>query len=364
MVQTNTKISTAAGIPCGHLVVFLLAIVVHDFYNNVMEMEMIILTWDQSIQEFLLYMQGNGRKLSTMQRYRYDLVLFASWIENSEDALEYPFKRNINTDLFKQYLKAAKITRNCSPTSLKRISGVIVNFLDYHGVFLESVDRGKQELLQLHNFASDTEIHRLLQTMNSFDGLTPYQITGRHNVINRNLLMVHLMIYYGFSIHDLTNLTMQDINFGQGTLLPTAAGGIKRAIPLNAADQKLLLATYKDIPEPVQPRQNTQDPFFVTFHHATGTFQWDYSTDSPKKLTKIAMQRMLQKEIKRANIHHLSPTTLRNRHILDSLRNGTSSAEIKVMLGMKSIEAMHRYILFWRSSPLAENYQEIWIGNK
>ncbi|MCU5595080.1 site-specific integrase [Bacillus mobilis] len=325
-------------------------------------MEMINLTWDQSIHEFLLYIQGNGRKLSTIQRYRYDLVLFALWVENREDALEYPFKRNINTDTFKQYLKAAKTTRNCSPASLQRISGVLVNFLDYHGVFLESVDRGKQELLQLHNFASDTEIHRLLQTMKSFDGLTSYQITGRHNIINRNLLIVRLMIYYGFSIHDLTNLTMQDVNFGQGVLFPTAAGGIKRAIPLNTADQKLLLATYKDIPEPVQPRQNTQDPFFVTFHHATGTYQWDYSTDSPKKLTKIAIQRMLQKEIKRANIHHLSPTTLRNRHILDSLRSGTSSAEIKVLLGMKSIEAMHRYVIFWRSSPLPIDYHEIWTA--
>ncbi|HHB1906986.1 TPA: tyrosine-type recombinase/integrase [Bacillus cereus] len=323
-------------------------------------MEMIILTWDQSIHEFLLYMQGNGRKLSTVQRYRYDLVLFALWLENSEDALQRPFKRNITTDRFKQYLNAAKTTRNCSPTSLKRISGVIINFLDYHGVFLESVDRGKQELLQLHNFASDTEIERLLQTMKSLEELTPYQIAGRSHILNRNLLIVRLMIYYGFSIHDLTNLTMQDVNFGQGVLFPTAAGGIKRAIPLHESDRKLLLATYKDIPEPVQPRQNTLDPLFVTFHHATGTFQWDYSTDSPKKLTKIAMQRMLQKEIKRANIHHLSPTTLRNRHILDSLRSGISGAEIKVLLGMKSIEAMHRYIIFWRSSPLSEKYRKIW----
>ncbi|TSI19935.1 site-specific integrase [Bacillus sp. HY001] len=322
------------------------------------------MTWDQSIHEFLLYMQGNGRKLSTMQRYRYDLVLFSLWIENSEDALQRPFKRNITTDRFKQYLKAAKTTRNCSPTSLKRISGVIVNFLDYHSVFLESVDRGKQELLQLHNFASDTEIEQLLQTLNNLEGLTPYQLAGRRHIINRNLLIAHLMIYYGFSIHDLTNLTMQDVNFGQGVLFPTAAGGIKRAIPLNATDQKLLLATYKDIPESVRPRQNTLDPLFVTFHHATNTFQWDYSTDSPKNLTKIAIQRMLQKEIKRANIHHLSPTTLRNRHILDSLRNGSSIAEIKVMLGMKSIEAMHRYIIFWRSSPLAENYQKIWRAHK
>ncbi|HDX9607378.1 TPA: site-specific integrase [Bacillus cereus] len=322
------------------------------------------MTWDQSINEFLLYMHGNGRKLSTMQRYRYDLVLFALWIENSEDALALPFRRNITTDQLNQHLISAKTTRNCSPASLKRLTGVIVNFLDYHGIFLESVDRGKQDLLQLSNFASDTEIQSLLQNVKSFQGLTPYQITGRKYIMNRNLLLVHLMLYYGFSIHDLTNLTMQDINFGQGVLFPVSSGGVKRAIPLNAADRDLLLATYKDIPESVQPRQNTNDPYFVTFHHATSTFQWDYSTESPKKLTKIAIQRMLQKEIKRTGIHHLSPTTLRNRHILDSLRDGISAAEIKVLLGLKSIEAMHRYIIFWRSSPLPKNYCKIWRGNQ
>lgn len=327
-------------------------------------MERDILTWDEAINEYLLYMQGNGRKLSTMRRYRYDLVQLAIWIENSEDALNLPFYRDITTEQFNDYCKVAKHMQSRSAASLKRIMSVIINFLDYHSVFLDSVDRGREILLELDNFAPDNEIEKLLCTMNTFEGLTNYQVSGRKFIMNRNLFLVHLMIYYGFSIHDLTTLTMQDINFGQGTLMPVSAGGIKRAIPLNNIDRHLLVATYKDIPESVRPRQNTNDPFFVTFHHATSTFQWDYSTESPKKLTKIAIQRMFQKEIKRADVHHLSPTTLRNRHILDSLRDCVSAAEIKVLLGMKSIEAMHRYIIFLRSSPLPKNYSKIWRGNQ
>ncbi|AQY42371.1 site-specific integrase [Bacillus thuringiensis] len=318
------------------------------------------MTWEEAINEYLLYMQGNGRKLSTMRRYRYDLVQLAIWIENSEDALNLPFYRDITTEQFKNYYKVAKHMQNRSAASLKRIMSVIINFLDYHSVFLDSVDRGREILLKLDNFAPDNEIEKLLCTMNSFEGLTNYQVSGRKFIINRNLFLVRLMICYGFSIHDLTTLTMQDINFGQGTLMPVSAGGIKRAIPLNNTDRHLLVATYKDIPESVRPRQNTNDPFFVTFHHATSTFQWDYSTESPKKLTKIAIQRMLQKEIKRAGIHHLSPTTLRNRHILDSLRDGVNFAEIKVLLGMKSIEAMHRYIVFWRSFTAVSGYKKLW----
>lgn len=323
-------------------------------------MERDILTWDEAINEYMLYMQGNGRKLSTMRRYRYDLVQLAIWIENSEKALDLPFYRDITTEQFNDYCKVAKHMQNRSAASLKRIMSVIINFLDYHSVFLDSVDRGREILLKLDNFAPDNEIEKLLKTMDSLEGLTDYQISGRKFIINRNLLLIRLMISYGFSIHDLTTLTMQDINFGQGVLMPISAGGIKRAIPLHNKDRQLLLATYKDIPESVRPRQNTNDPFFVTFHHASGTFQWDYSTDSPKKLTKIAIQRMLQKEIKRAGIHHITPTSLRNRYILDSLRNGINAMEIKVLLGMKSIEAMHRYIVFWRSLPSMPNHKKLW----
>ncbi|MDA2130017.1 site-specific integrase [Bacillus cereus] len=318
------------------------------------------MTWDEAINEYLLYMQGNGRKLSTMRRYRYDLVQLAIWIENNEDALILPFYRDITTEQFKNYCKAAKHMQDRSAASLKRIMSVIINFLDYHSVFLDSVDRGREILLKLDNFAPDNEIEKLLCTMNTFEGLTNYQVSGRKFIINRNLFLVRLMIYYGFSIHDLTTLTMRDINFGQGTLMPASAGGIKRAIPLNDTDRHLLIATYKDIPESVRPRQHTNDPFFVTFHHATSTFQWDYSTESPKKLTKIAIQRMFQKEIKRADVHHLSPTTLRNRHILDSLRADVSAAEIKVLLGMKSIEAMHRYVVFKRSFTVVSGYERLW----
>ncbi|PEE20776.1 integrase [Bacillus toyonensis] len=318
------------------------------------------MTWEDSIDEYLLYMQGNGRKLSTMRRYRFDLVSFALWIEDSEDALCSSFHRGITTDQFKEYLRTASHMQARTAAAQKRITSVIINFLDYHGVFLESVDRGKEILLKTENFAPDNEIEKLLKTMDSLEGLTDYQASGRKFIINRNLLLVRLMIGYGFSIHDLTTLTMQDINFGQGVLMPVSAGGIKRAIPLHDKDRKLLLSTYKDIPESVRPRQNTNDPFFVTFHHASSTFQWDYSTDSPKKLTKIAIQRMLQKEIKRADVHHITPTTLRNRYVLDSLRNEINAMEIKVLLGMKRIEAMHRYIVFWRSLPSIPNYQKTW----
>ena len=83
----------------------------------------------------------------------------------------------------------------------------------------------------------------------------------------------------------------------------------------------------------------------MAFDFGPQTFRWDYEKDQPAALTRIAVQRMLQKEAKRAEIH-ITPTMLRNRFILNALQNGMKPIEIKAYLGLKSVEALHRYVQF------------------
>jgi len=44
--------------------------------------------------------------------------------------------------------------------------------------------------------------------------------------------------------------------------------------------------------------QQTGDSFFVAFDFGPQTFRWDYEKEQPAALTRIAVQRMLQKEAK------------------------------------------------------------------
>ncbi|MES1054467.1 site-specific integrase, partial [Bacillus thuringiensis] len=111
---------------------------------------------------------------------------------------------------------------------------------------------------------------------------------------------------------------------------------------------------YKQIPNLIRPRQQTGDPFFVAFDFAPQTFRWDYDKDQPAALTRIAVQRMLQKEVKRAGVK-VTPTMLRNRFILNALQNGMKPQEIKVFLGLKSVEALHRYVQFWNELQRKNN---------
>ncbi|UOB98598.1 DNA integration/recombination/inversion protein (plasmid) [Bacillus wiedmannii] len=182
--------------------------------------------------------------------------------------------------------------------------------------------------------------------MRSYNGLTDYQASGRTFILERNLLLIHFMLDYGLSIQDILTLSMHDIHFGTNTIILGRLHALKRSITFSKEHIKLALSYYNKIPSLVRPRQQTDDPFFVAFDFGPQTFRWDYEKDHPAALTRIAVQRMLQKEAKRAEIH-VTPTMLRNRFILNALQNDMKPIEIKAFLGLKSMEALHRYVQFW-----------------
>ena len=312
------------------------------------------MTWDSALDLFLADLLKRGRKPSTVTTYRYDLSLFISWIEKRlksppEDVLD-----SLDANTLELYLKTIRKERGASISNIKRVRGIIINFLQFHGVANDlKSDVSPPELTSKH-FASDEEITRLFRVMRSYNGLTDYQASGRKFILERNLLLVHFMLYYGLSIQDIITLSMHDIHFGTNTITPGGSHSYKRSITLSKEDVKLALSYYNQIPKLIRPRQQTGDPFFVAFDFAPQTFRWDYDKDQPATLTRIAVQRMLQKEAKRTEIK-VTPTMLRNRFILNSLQNGMKPIEIKAYLGLKSVEALHRYTQFWNQEQNKHN---------
>lgn len=304
------------------------------------------MTWDSALDFFLADLLKRGRKPSTVKQYRYDLSLFISWAQKRLESPSEDILTSFDANVLERYLKALRKERGASVSNVRRVRGIIINFLQFHGAAdsLKS-DTAPPKLTSKH-FASDEEIEKLFRFMRSYNGLTEYQASGRKFIMDRNLLLVRFMLHYGLSIQDIITLSMHDIHFGTNTITPGGLHAYKRSITLSKEDVKLALSYYKQIPKLIRPRQQTGDPFFVAFDFAPQTFRWDYDKDQPAALTRIAVQRMLQKEVKRAEIR-VTPTMLRNRFILNTLQSGMKPLEIKVFLGLKSVEALHRYIKFW-----------------
>ncbi|WP_305927979.1 tyrosine-type recombinase/integrase [Bacillus mycoides] len=312
------------------------------------------MTWDSTLDLFLAYLLKRGRKPSTVKQYRYDLTLFISWLQKQLKLPPGDVFCSFDVNVLDCYLKWLRKDRRASISNVKRVRGVLINFLQFHG----AADSLKSDIappkLTSKHFASDEEIVKLLRVMQSYSGLTEYQSSGRKFIMDRNVLLVHFMLHYGLSIQDIITLSMHDINLGTNTITPGGLHTYKRSITLSKDDVKLALSYYKKIPNLVRPRQQTGDPFFVAFDFGPQTFRWDYEKDQPAALTRIAVQRMLQKEVKRAEIR-VTPTMLRNRFILNSLQNGMKPIEIKAYLGFKSVEALHRYTQFWNQEQNKHN---------
>lgn len=304
------------------------------------------MTWDSALDLFLTYLLNRGRKPSTVKQYRYDLTLFISWVQKQLNSPPENVFPSFDANVLECYLNSLRKERGASISNVKRVRGILINFLQFHG----AADSLKSDIappkLTSKHFASDEEIVKLLRVMQSYSGLTDYQASGRKFIMDRNVLLVHFMLHYGLSIQDIITLSMHDINLGTNTITPGGLHAYKRSITLSKDDVKLALSYYKKIPKLIRPRQQTGDPFFVAFDFGPQTFRWDYEKDQPATLTRIAVQRMLQKEVKRAEIK-VTPTMLRNRFILNALQNGMKPLEIKAFLGLKSVEALHRYIQFW-----------------
>ncbi|MBJ8030724.1 site-specific integrase [Bacillus cereus group sp. N21] len=312
------------------------------------------MTWDSTLDLFLADLLKRGRKPSTVKQYRYDLSLFVSWIQKQVKFAPEDVFHSFNINILDEYLKSLRKERDVSISNVKRVRGILINFLQFHGAAKDLKSDVAPPGLTAKQFASDEEIEKLLRVMRSYQGLTEYQASGRKFIIERNLLLVRFMLHYGLSIQDIITLSMHDIHFGTNTITPGGLHAYKRSITLSKDDVKLALSYYKTIPNLVRPRQQIGDPFFVAFDFGPQTFRWDYEKDQPAALTRIAVQRMLQKEVKRAEVK-VTPTKLRNRFILNALQNGMKPLEIKVFLGLKSIEALHRYIQFWNELQRKDN---------
>ncbi|MGG5737461.1 tyrosine-type recombinase/integrase [Bacillus cereus group sp. IBL03679] len=312
------------------------------------------MTWDSALDLFLTDLLKRGRKPSTVKQYRYDLTLFVSSVQKQLKSCPEDVFRSFDVNVLERYLKSLKKERRASISNVKRVRGILINFLQFHG----AADSLKSDVappkLNSKHFASDEEIEKILQVMRSYKGLTEYQASGRKFIMERNLLLVHFMLNYGLAIQDIITLSMHDIHFGTNTITPGGLHAYKRSITLSKEDMKLVLSYYKKIPKLIRPRQQTGDPFFVAFDFGPQTFRWDYEKDQPAALTRIAVQRMLQKEVKRAEIK-VTPTMLRNRFILNALQNGMKPIEIKAYLGLKSVEALHRYTQFWNQEQNKHN---------
>lgn len=312
------------------------------------------------ILQFASHLNSKGRKDSTIKRYCYDL----------EDCFRY-FSRNnesykdLNIQHFNTYFLFLTSERSYNEKTMHRIFVVLnqfYKFLQMNDPTIENVipytnyHAGPSRALSDNDFISDEEAKKLLWILQSSTDLSDKQLKARPFLMDRNEIMVRLMLYYGLTLKELIDLEMRDINFGMNALTVHSKDGLKRTILLTKEDRVLLYQYFVTIPEPVRPHYHSKHPLFVAFDFNRMTFHWVYDSDSPKALTEIAFQKMLRLEVKRAGLRKgICSQHLRNTFILTKINEGMVTDELQQLVGLKASVSLKRYYEYASNVALANN---------
>lgn len=304
------------------------------------------------ILQFASHLNSKGRKESTIKRYSYDL----------EDCLRYFRKLDIEinslkVENFNNYFHYLTTERNYNEKTMHRIYVVLnqfYKFLQLHDSTIQNIIpftnylAGPSRALSKDDFITDYEEEKLFQTVQSTSDLSEKQLKARPYLIDRNYIMIRLMLFYGLTLKELIDLQMKDVNFGLDELTVHSKDGIKRLIKMAREDRIRLYQYFVTIPEPVRPHYHTNHPLFVAFDFNRMTFHWVYDTDSPKALSEIAFQKMLRLEVKRAGLRKgLCSQHLRNTFILRKIKEGLLMEEIQQLVGLKTSVSLKRYYQYF-----------------
>lgn len=301
---------------------------------------------------FLNTLAKKGRRPATIKRYLYDLEDFFRFIHERKDT-PYEFTDISEADLH-DYFRILENERAYQIRTIKRVKTVLKQFFNYLIAENEILQSPIPTLINKNNVdnnltanhvLSKQEQKKLLATIQSLDGLSAKQIKVRPLLIKRNLAIVSLILHYGLSLKEVSQLTMNDLSFAQNTLHVHSDSSLTRTIRISQEDKVLCFEYLQTIAEPVRPRFYSDDPLFIAFDFQRKTYRWVYEIDAPKALTEISIQKMIRLEVKRAGLRKgISAQHLRHTYVINALQENVPHEEVLTNLGMKTAFGLKKYL--------------------
>ncbi|MBU5220231.1 site-specific integrase [Bacillus albus] len=303
---------------------------------------------EETLEVFSGYLTEIGRKHSTIQRYSYDIKDFHRWLEVNEILSHIKSWHELSGEDYQAYFSELENKRKYSLKTRHRIWVVLKKLHMFLGIDSPLDDIHlfliPDQSLSENDFITEVEEKLLKQTILSTKGLTERQAKYRPLIMDRNACIINLVVNYGLSLQELVSLNMNHIQFARNILIVPGENGMTRSISLTGEDTKQLYKYYKTIPEPVRPRQYTDNPLFIAFDFNRGTYRWVYENDAPKALSEVAIQKMIRLEVKRAELNRrISAQQMGNTFILRLIKLGISEDELVSRMGFKTKISLKRY---------------------
>jgi site-specific recombinase XerD len=307
------------------------------------------------MNQFLLAYEQKGRQPSTIKRYYYDLEEFVQWMQAAHNNVSFEKWSSFHADDFSNYYSYLIHERNYSERTMKRISTVLKQLFRFYEEKGHELVRPELTLetnkkaspLSEEDFMNAKEREQFLATISSSEGLSDNQLKSRHLLNDRNKSIILMLCDEGLTLHELVSLSMNDIHFESNTIDVPSITSVARTITISHENKQQYFSYYKAIPEPVRPKYHSDEPFFLAFDFQRNTYRWMYEIDEPKRVTEIAVQKMIRTEGKRAGLRKgLSAQHMRNSAILRAIESGDTKEVIQERFGFKATISLNRYFAY------------------
>ncbi len=303
--------------------------------------------------DFILDLEKRGKRPSTVKRYQYDLEDYLAWIRVND--LSYEDPKVFRTTFIQTYFNFLSEDRSYSYRTLKRVFSVLKQYHHYLNLH-NKIPSNPVNDIQLHSlsdegfseemFIKDEERERLMEIVPTAEGLTENQQKAYPYLAKRNLALFTLLLNHGLTLHEICSIDMRHVSFIQKELkVETDEPSTNRTITLSKDDSETLYAYYESIPVSVRPAQYSADPFFVAFDFKRLTYRWSYEDNRPKRLTEIAIQKMIRQEVARSGLRKgISAQHFRRTAILHAIQSKQETDQIQYHFGMKTPLTLKRYL--------------------
>ncbi|MFD2208995.1 site-specific tyrosine recombinase XerD [Virgibacillus halophilus] len=274
-----------------------------------------------ALEDFFHYLQiEKGLADNTLQSYRHDLLLYATYI--SEKANKKDWNLVVRHDII-GHLQNLKDQGKSAATLARTLSSIRTfhHFLVHDGVSDNDPS---------HHIETPKKARNLPGILSSADVEALLNITGKKPLDIRNKAMLELMYATGLRVSELTALNVADLHLTMGFLRCFGKGAKERIIPIgdsaiDAVEVYLQQSRYKLI-----KRNKTENALFVNQHGKRLTRQGFW-----KLIKKIAVDKQIKKEI--------TPHTLRHSFATHLLENGADLRAVQEMLGHSDISTTQIY---------------------
>lgn len=310
----------------------------------------------QFVKNYLFDLCHKQRKETTIKRYIYDLEDFFTWLSIEKQDQSFATWAGITPYDLEKFVAILTNERNYKPRTTNRVLTVLNQLYKYYdNLGLSKNPIQKINMIEMEeprmtpsDFLTIGEVERLFSTIYSSHGLSENQLKSRAQIVDRNAAIIILFLYYGLTLQQLITIKMTGVNFVTN-MMTVQTEETTRLLQLEPQHKQTLYNYFSTIPLPIRPRFHENDPFFVAFDFQRGTYRWLYEDDKPKPLTNIAVQRMIQKEVKRSGLKKgISAQHFRNTFILMEIEKGKTIDELQKELGLKSNVSLKKYYQYFK----------------